>query len=89
MLNSPKDHHLASSPGSLRVSHRRAWYFFSHDLTDIIGVGRAIRKTVALLYLLLVTVFQRLVCGTNRLRRVATRSADLLPSFNATVLHYQ
>ena len=31
---------LASSPGSLRVSHRRAWYFFSRDLTYKLHVGR-------------------------------------------------
>ena len=29
--------HLASSPGSLHVSHWRAWYFFSRDLTYIIA----------------------------------------------------
>ena len=28
---------LASSPGSLRVSHWRAWYFFLRDLTYIIA----------------------------------------------------
>ena len=36
------------------------------------------RKTVPLLYLLLVTLFQCLVCGTNG--RVATGSIDSLPS---------
>ena len=39
------------------------------------------RKTVALLYLLLVTLFQCLVCDINRLRRVATSSVDLVSSF--------
>ena len=31
---------LASSPGSLRVSHWRAWYFFSRDLADLIACGQ-------------------------------------------------
>ena len=44
-------------------------------------MGRTARKTTALLYLLLMTVFQRLVCGINRLRRVATKSIDSLPYF--------
>ena len=39
------------------------------------------QKTVALLYLLLGTLFQRLVCGANRLQTVAARSIDSLPSF--------
>ena len=40
-----------------------------------------VQKTVALLYLLLVALFQCSVCGTNGLQRVATRIIDLLPSF--------
>ena len=31
---------LASSPGSLCVSHWRAWYFFSRNLTEIIVHGQ-------------------------------------------------
>ena len=50
-------------------------------------VGTA-RKTVALLSLLLVSGdIQRLVCGTNGLRRVAARDVDSLPSFIHTHTH--
>ena len=31
---------LVSSPGSLHVSHWRAWYFFAHDLTYTIAHGQ-------------------------------------------------
>ena len=31
---------VALSPGSLHISHRIAWYFFSHDLTYIIAFGQ-------------------------------------------------
>ena len=35
---------LALSPGSLRVSHWRDWYFFSRDLTCIIARGQDYSK---------------------------------------------
>ena len=54
---------------------------FSCGLTDV-GIYRVARKTVALLYLLLVALFQCSVCGANGLRRIAARSIDSLPSLS-------
>ena len=62
------------------VSHWR-------ELTSFL-VGRTTRKTVALLYLLLVAVFQRSVCGTDGSSYKKYRFATFLHCMRTFITHY-
>ena len=76
MLRPEDTQRLAASPGSRAQLLENLVHFLTRfDLFNCAWAGTA-QKTVALLYLLLVTLFQRLVCGTNGLRGVVTKEGS-------------